>query len=572
MAVPSTSFKTKQSTSRVFVIFACIIAIVYLFSWTAMHLTFLGCRISSDWTTNESPQLGSIAERKRVSIPPDENLFVKPPLFNPWRDFVFSDLTITNKTDHYSSHSCVAAASTDRRKDHVSRTCHYQNLYYHVPTKKWHYFPNPSERLVFQRDRNRVNDMDVNIWHVREAFVDKLVDRISVPYRPEVHLVDAIPRGAELRKDSYDDQEAVSSTGQVDQHSQRTPSGTILQHSRPTFTQNKTVVLSMSNGMRPIFVVYKGSMANFGHFIWDDYLSIYSQLDLLDLADDDQVMPIPFVQDDNLGGSFCSADNGYVYKECTGFMKRMYPSLWNIDTDCSGDVVRTGNWLQGTRSIGAWSQHPHERCGDYRDNITNVIDAEYVLVPNVTVGSGRLALFSCYGDCTLGRGPQLFRFRNFLMRRMLGHAHAINPKGYITFSLAHGASRGKGEVSFFENEIAAAKLRYGEQAVKAVDLATLTLEAQAELIANSAVLFTNHGGGSASTVFLPKGASAFLYWAGQQRDIEFYRSVAYFRTEWIESRERQDVARTMRLLEMELIKTAAMYPNMICFENVSLDV
>ena len=535
MAIPSTRFKKKQSTSRLIVTFACIMAIVFLIGLTAIHVTFLGCRIDSDWRTNELPFLASKVERKRMSTLSDENLFAKPPLLNPWRDFVFSDLTNTNKADHYSSHSCVAAASTERRKDHVSRTCHYQNLYYHVPTKKWHYFPNPSERSVFQKDKNRLNEMDTAVWHVRENLGPYAVESHSEPYRPEVHLTDDAGKDVDVS----------------------------------TIPLNNIKVLSLNNGMRPVFVVYKGSMANFGHFIWDDYLSIYSQLDLLDLADDDQVMPIPFVQDPPkyVGGSYCSSDNGYVYKECAGFMKRLYPSIWNMDTHCSGDVVRTDNWLQGTRSIGTWNRHLHEVCGDYRDNITNTIDAEYVLVPNVTVGSGRLALFSCYGDCTLGRGPQLFRFRNFLMRRMLGHAHATNPKGYITFSLAHGATRGKGEVSFFEDEIAAAKLRYGEQAVKAVDLATLTLEAQAELIANSAVLFTNHGGGSASSVFLPKGASAFVYWRGQQRDIEFYRSVAYFRTEWIEYIERRDVARTMRLLEMELVKTAAMYPNMICFEN-----
>jgi hypothetical protein len=68
------------------------------------------------------------------------------------------------------------------------------------------------------------------------------------------------------------------------------------------------------------------------------------------------------------------------------------------------------------------------------------------------------------------------------------------------------------------------------------------MQEQAELIANSAALFTNHGGGSASTVFLPKGVSAFVYWRGQQRDIEFYRmAYLYFRTEWIDYNQRRDV-------------------------------
>jgi Glycosyltransferase 61 len=427
-----------------------------------------------------------------------------------------------------------------------------------------------------------MKDMDVTVWHVREALGDKAVESHSEPYRPQVHLTDDIPTREPSDRETAADTADVSVENQNPQSTHRAQAkskpgriinvnlhGRKLKQTGPPRIRNKIQLLSMDNGMSPVFVIYKGSMANFGHFIWDDYLSLYSQLDLLDLADDDSLMPIPFVQDPPkyVGGSYCSSDNGYVFGSCTSFMKRLYPSLWNMDTDCSGDVVRTENWLQGRHTIGNWNQHPSAPCGDYRDNITNVIDAEYVIVPNVTVGSGRLALFSCYGDCTLGRGPQLFRFRNYLMRRMLGHSHATNPKGFITFSLAHGASRGKGEVTFFEDEIAAARLRYGDAAVKAVDFAQMSLEEQAKLIANSAVLFTNHGGGSASTVFLPKGASAFVYWRSQQRDNEFYRSVAYFRTEWIEYNQRRDVARTMRLLEMELIKTARMYPHMICFDT-----
>jgi hypothetical protein len=64
-------------------------------------------------------------ERKRHSV--SEKPFVRPPLLNPWRDFVFTDVdnvnTTTKTAPYYSSHSCVAAAHNDRRPDHVSRTC-----------------------------------------------------------------------------------------------------------------------------------------------------------------------------------------------------------------------------------------------------------------------------------------------------------------------------------------------------------------------------------------------------------------------------------------------------------------
>ena len=98
--------------------------------------------------------------------------------------------------------------------------------------------------------------MDVNVWHVREAFVDKLVERISVPYRPKVHLTDTIPRRAEVFRDSDDAPGAVSNTGPVNQRGARNQIGTISQSSsRPTFTPNKTEMLPASNGMRPVFVV-----------------------------------------------------------------------------------------------------------------------------------------------------------------------------------------------------------------------------------------------------------------------------------------------------------------------------
>jgi hypothetical protein len=529
------------------------------------QLVLPGCSINGDRLTRAD----EIFRQQPVKSPPqtaDDIIVNKPPLFNPWRDFVFTD--IGGDETHYSSHSCVAAAHNDRRQDHVSRTCHYQNLYYHIPTKSWNYYPAPTERLVFRTDNDRLTDMDVALWHVREVMIDKVAKAHSVPYRPQVHLEDEIPRKTDTSPIN-DARRLNTGGGNVLKKNLDNRPKKITSVYNAKMSANKVKMLSMNNGMRPVFVMYQGSMANFGHFIWDDYLSIYSQLDLLDLADDDAIMPIPFVQDPPKysGGSYCFSNSEFTYPKCAKFMKRLYPSLWNMDTDCSGDVVRTNNWLQGADMIGRWPNHRRDPCGDYRDNITNTIDAEYVLVPNVTVGSGRLALFSCYGDCTLGRGPQLFRFRNYLMRRMLGHDHATNPKGYITFSLAFGASRGAGEVTFFDDEIAAARERYGADAVRAVDFANMTLQDQGRLIADSAVLFTNHGGGSASTVFLPKGASAFVYWRGQQRDNEFYRAVAYFRTEWIEYKQRKDVDRTMRLLDMQLANTAIMYPNMICFQK-----
>jgi hypothetical protein len=532
-----------------------LIVVYYLSSYCTCHFdTMTAARDTFQITKHSNSSLVQTQQQSHDTQQHEkqqrDTSFHKIPLFNPWRDFVFTDVNIpnsiqfNNKTntsnDHddadisyYSTYTCVAAARNTRRADHTSRTCHYQNLYYHISTQTWYYYPHPTEQRQLKTPANFYDMVDASLWHVREAYDGPIVERHSTPFRPKL----------------FQDLEQKNNNNGREKTSQ-------------SFSKFK--LLSTNNGMKPVFNLYMGSMANFGHFIWDDYLSIFSQLDLLDLSNDDTILPIPFVQDPTSYqvGSYCLSNNAYTYPSCLKFTKRLYPALWNMDTDCSGDILRSNNWLQGLHTIGAWQDHSRQPCGDYRDDITNIVNhTDYVIVPSVTVGSGRLAMFSCYGECTLGRGPQLFRYRNFLVRRMLGDAHATHPRGYITFSLPYGATRGAGEVTFFEQEIYEAQQMYGYHAVQAVDFANQTMNKQVQLIANSAVLFTNHGGGSASSMFLPKHSTAFMYWRGQQRDEEFYRSVAYFTTEWIEYRQRQDIKRTMRLLAMHLTQTSLRYPN-----------
>jgi hypothetical protein len=107
------------------------------------------------------------------------------------------------------------------------------------------------------------------------------------------------------------------------------------------------------------------------------------------------------------------------------------------------------------------------------------------------------------------------RFRNFLLRKLFGPQQSCEfaskpPVGYITFSLPVGSSRPDLVYSFGE-EIALAKLKYGDDAVRVVDMANTTLHDQAELVLNSAVLLTNHGGGSVVSLFVPVGSTAIAF-------------------------------------------------------------
>ena len=126
------------------------------------------------------------------------------------------------------------------------------------------------------------------------------------------------------------------------------------------------------------------------------------------------------------------------------------------------------------------------------------------------------------------------------------------PKDYtITFILPVGSSRGS-EVYWFEAEIAWAQERYGTDRVRVVDMAKLSIPDQIRVMTTTALYVSNHGGGSSFSFFLPRGASAILFWHGPRRfDYPFYESVDHFRSTWIGVEERSRVNRTIAMIENE---------------------
>jgi len=292
------------------------------------------------------------------------------------------------------------------------------------------------------------------------------------------------------------------------------------------------------------FLLYKPSFSqNFGHFIWDDLLGQFALLQLFGLHPyDEDIQPVPLyveLADEERGVNYggvdphwqCFVDHAAsVWNDCTKIYRKLYHELFGIRADkCSGDIFRTGNWLLGRGMIGNWGNHPKYDCSPAHANDDgNSAPSEYVLLPQVFAGTGRLGFWSCEGACSLGRGPQFWDFRNFLFDRILGRGgacwlHEQRPKGYITFSVPGGSSR-PDLVWWFKAEIELARAKYGDAVVKVVDMAKLTIQEQARLTRNTAILLTNHGGGGAVSNFLDRGASVLVFWHGDRRmEHNFYQ-------------------------------------------------
>lgn len=504
--------------------------------------------------------------------------------FNPFEDIVLTNISVEEAP--YSSYSCVATGTrhpdwqsdadtthgmhhnTTRRANYMNRSCRYQNLYYRPWDKTFHYFASPTEM-----------EARIKAYLAGNASGNEIVSRMQVTLKlsNDLEVLDEHV----VQKYRYEPWTPQWRGG----------NSTTKQNKRRNKFRHQgdkwwltSVSTTQSNA---VFLLYKTfSSHQLGHFVWDDLLALFSLLDLFGLTsqehdhvDDDEqhqqqsYQPIPFFVENvpldkwdkriarriGIGGRDleyrCSPWNFRTWKACRQVYAKYFAPLFGIATKEDGDILRTGNW--------------HRNFDNTTGNATTHITAptEYILLPTVLAGTGRLNFFGCEGECSLGRGPQFWRFRNFLWNNLFPHESKATtqppPKGYITFALPMGTSR-ETRVCKFKREIAWAMATYGERAVRVVDMSSLDIHDQAKLMRDTAVLFTNHGGGGVTSMFLPRGAAAFVYWHKDRRfEHNYYESQGYFRPVWVSVGERPFLERTTALLAMEVEKTARVWPNIL---------
>lgn len=535
--------------------------------------------VSLIWVQQNHRIIGIIVDHAKV-LKIDE----EPNLFNPFTDIKLSLVTtrqpLNNSIDKsfneakldqtiYSSHHCIRAqdSNADKNVSFVSRTCHFRNLYFHPQNGTFHYFPSPREKLILHTS----NDVEAD-WQELENDMTVAVGNIL---RDNAKVLKNIPPTRIWHP-------------VIEQHS--TPPNLYAKIDRPS---NLALLV-----YQPFYSF------NIGHFLWDDALSLFSMMDLFGLKGSsihesgcenkpnenevDKVFPLPFyTHEKGFDGIYYPCDVSYSrdnasfkqrWEKCTMTYHRMFPSTFRYETHKTGDILRSGNWLKGEdqewRGFRSDAISKNESQHSPAKQLPH--GASFVLVPTVLAGTGRLGQYVCDGDCSIGRAAQFYAFREFLLGNILWpHYNTIQtqkkaegPDGYITFSLPVGSTRPK-EVSFFENMIPIARTLYGEDIVKVVDMAKLSAQEEAMLALDTAVLFVNHGGGSATSIFLPRDASVFLYTAGgcgkksnlwcdegkNHLDSIFYNSNGYVRQQWIEEGDRNNTEKIKALMQREYEQT-----------------
>jgi hypothetical protein len=266
---------------------------------------------------------------------------------------------------------------------------------------------------------------------------------------------------------------------------------------------------------------------NPGHLIWDYYLPIFTLLSMFGLDDS----KTPLVVDIN---PFCTE----LRDERNGCFKRMTKFLALVGA-APGTIASR---LQHNTSFSFNASHSEIICvrhavagtgmlNDHGRNKHGSLAADYAAMRNV------------------GRGPEFYRFRNFMLRNMgIAEASVLTSPFQIVLSL--NSSSNPTRMYSFEAQIAKLQQSFqtADVVVRPLVLAELPLKQQLQVVTETAVYISVMGGSAVFASFLPRGSTVVLFfndahdWVIDEEtrepilpvkmDWDFFNNAAYLHVHW----------------------------------------
>jgi hypothetical protein len=132
------------------------------------------------------------------------------------------------------------------------------------------------------------------------------------------------------------------------------------------------------------------------------------------------------------------------------------------------------------------------------------------------------------------RGPELLRFRNFLLKRwnLRTDTTGLKESKRVVFSIL--SSRSPERRFDFAEQIAAVKEKLPDVEVDGIAMWKHTWEQQAKIATETAVYVSIVGGGTSSAFFLPKGSSLILLSENfHMLDWDLWNNYAHIRVHWL---------------------------------------
>jgi len=237
------------------------------------------------------------------------------------------------------------------------------------------------------------------------------------------------------------------------------------------------------------------------HFVGDDFLPIYTLLEMFGMLEEAGMEPLltRFVMKD--GPLWATCDWNDRNKEKCAHLFRKFLPAFGVDPDA---FSTTEDFVFKPKTDGK---------------------SKYVCAKH---GAAGLAMLTDHGvkahgweptdyesTHNMGRGPVLYAFRNFMLQNLQISTQPLNSREapykvvFSKFSTQSGKRR-----AGFEKQLEAVENEFSSDMINATGevMQTLSLKDQAQMASQAAVWVTSCGGGAVTATFLPRGATAIIYY------------------------------------------------------------
>lgn len=534
--------RSKRRRANLVVLGIPLISFQVLFFYRLLTPSALNVVDLSDWTRLMVESSQHRQQHSRVKIQPSGT-------FNGYPIYYQSPATTSTDTDTtpvQSQFHCIGETNAEpyfwkRKRQHVdmtwaSRSCHFQFLCLDLETHEFALYLN-------QQQRASPNTIDPRMESQQTVFFNQSAD--GHPYGVAMGGINAKWTHAAFPRLKW--------------------FPTIHYNAPPThfYTLPSNVTMIPFHSLAAF---------NPGHLVWDDFLPIYTLLQIFGLQDTTEPLLIRY-QLPGEDGLWAGCDwKGSRTRDCEFMLNKFGPlmvrrpeaipittqttvrlQLFDDDQDAGGprpksNLVCARHALAG---IGALTDHGVEKGHGWEQR-------DYETMYNH------------------GRGGQLWKFRNFLLDHLQLNLSTTTtttnhrPRGppyRIVFS-ERSSDMGHRSLDFTQYvNVLKTTPELRDVDIIQVQMKDLTLTQQAELVGEAAIYVTGCGGGAVTATFLPRGASILVFYSEfggvensrpsgkpARLDWDYFNNMAYVRVHWVtQPRSRQRILPAQLSLVTELV-------------------
>jgi len=297
--------------------------------------------------------------------------------------------------------------------------------------------------------------------------------------------------------------------------------------------------------------------ANPGHLVWDDFLPVHTLLTMFQLETNSELLMMRYVLKDGLG-LWASCDwKDDNHEACAKMHKKFLPLMmgpepihdltttedfkFDLKGDAKSNLVCARHGLAG---FGALTDHGPKKLHGWED-------ADYKIMHNH------------------GRGGMLYEFRNFMMSNIgmpLEYTHT--PPFRIVFSEKSSENEMRNLDFRRQQEVLRKSFNPMYVTVESYVFKDIPLTQQVEIASKTTIYVSGVGGGAVTAMFLPRGASVFLYFletggveggrdSGKpaRLDWDLFNNMGYLKVHWLprgSMYKEQDLRSLVYLVQHEL--------------------